>query len=180
MTRAGVCRRGVGIPEVADLGEHHYGRRADQPSREELREFHWKAAETLAHPVVWWDSAERQALAEAFGGAIEREGLTCYACAVLRNHAHLLIRKHRLNADQMVGVFKAAGRACFRDRELAPEDHPVFSADSCHVFKSDVRSVRVCVDYIDRNYAKHHLAQIPCPFITPYDNWPFHKRNKRQ
>ena len=170
---------GVGIPGIAELGERHYGRRVEQPDREELRRFHRRAAESLSHSVLWWDNAERQALVDAFGEAIEREGLPCYACAVLRNHAHVLIRKHRLHADQMVGVFKDAGRARLRDHGFAPEEHPVFSADSCHIFKSDVRSVRVCVDYINRNYTKHDLTPIPCPFAVPYDDWPFHKRTKR-
>jgi len=166
-------------PEVEELGEHHVGRRKEQPSREELRAFHRRATEALAHPVLWWNDAERQALTEAFGEAIAGEKLTCYACAVLSNHAHLLIRKHRLNADQLVGVFKDAGRRVIGERRLAPEEHPIFSADSCHVFKSDVRSVRVCIDYIQSNHAKHRLQPVPCSFVIPYNDWPFHK-NLRQ
>lgn len=161
---------------VAELGEHHYGRRKEQPSREELRGFHRRAEEELAHAVLWWDNAERQALVEAFGEAIVGEKLTCYACAVLSNHVHLLIRKHRLNADQLIGLLKDAGRSAIQGKRLSPDGHPVFSADSCHVFKSDPQSVRVCVHYIERNYAKHHLAPpMPCDFVVPYDNWPFHK-----
>lgn len=165
---------------VAELGEHHYGRKSDQPSRQELRSFYKRAEKQLAHPVLWWDDAERQALVEAFADAMREEQLTCYACAVLSNHAHLLIRKHRLDADGMVTLFKDVGRRAIHDRRLAPQDHPIFSADSCHIFKSDPRSVRTCICYIAENYAKHHLPPIPCDAVTPYNNWPYHERPPEQ
>ena len=58
---------------------------------------------------------------------------------------------------------------------MVPADPPVFSADSCHVFKSTPPLVAGCVQYINANYPKHRLAPIPCDFVVPYDNWPFHK-----
>lgn len=160
---------------LGELGEPHCGRRKDQPSRGELRAFHRRAAEGLALPVLWWDSAERQALVDAFGEVVVGEKLTCYACAVLNNHTHLLIRTHRLKGDEMVGLLKSAGRTVMRDQNLAPQLHPIFSADSCDVFKSDPKSVRTCIQYIDRNHTKHRLTALTCNFVVPYDDWPFHK-----
>jgi len=165
-------------PDLDRLAERHFGRKKVQPSIGELRAFYRKAQEHLAYATIWWDGAARRELVRAFGEAIGRERLTCYACAVLRNHAHLLVRKHRLKAEQMLELLKDAGRSHLRGTGMAPPDHPVFSADSCHVFKSTPESVHSCVQYIDDNYRKHNLPPIACAFVVPYDNWPFHKKNK--
>ena len=161
---------------IATLGERHFGRKLKQPSREALRAFHRRAKEELEHSMLWWGDAERQAIVEAFARAIRVEKLTCYACAVLQNHAHLLVRRHRLNGDELVTLFKDVARETIRTLGLASVDHPVFSADSCHVFKDNPRAVRTCVTYIQDNYCKHHLSPIVCDAITKYDDWPFHKK----
>jgi hypothetical protein len=64
------------------------------------------------------------------------------------------------------------------DAALVPADHPVFSADRCIVYKSDPQSVRVCIAYIRRNPIKHCLGRQDYPFVSPYDDWPFHKSKR--
>jgi hypothetical protein len=87
--------------ELRPLGEIHYGRKQVQPPREELREFHARAEEKLYHPVLWFDEAKRQALAGAFVEVIRRRSYTVWACAILSNHAHFCIRRHRDDALTM-------------------------------------------------------------------------------
>ena len=164
--------------ELAKIAKNHFGRRKSQPSRSELRTFYKEAQKNLAHPVLWWNDMERQALVEAFDAVINFEKLTCYACAILPNHIHLLIRKHRLKAEEMSSRLKDAGRLLLCEKSLAPVNHPVFSADSCHVYKSEPHVVQVCVAYIQRNYLKHNLAPIHCAFVSEYDNWPLHKQTR--
>jgi len=167
--------RVVHAPRIAELGEIHFGRKQIQPSREELRAFHRLAEERLGLPVLWFNGAERQALVEAFGQVIAANGLTCYACALLHDHAHFLIRRHRLRAQAVSEMLKRAGRDALRQRRMAPADHPVFGADACHLYKTDPGAVRACVEYIDGNFAKHGLPFVRYPFVVPYDNWPLHK-----
>ena len=169
--------RRVFTPEIAEVGERYFGRKGKQPTREQLRAFYREAEGRLAHRVLWFDAAERQALTDAVREVVEGEGLTCYAFAVLRNHVHLLIRRHRLRAQEMSVMFKDAARNTFASRKLAPEGHPVFSADCCHLFKTTPHSVRTCISYIHDNYRKHRLDPITVSFVTPYDNWPFRNRS---
>ncbi|MBN1553893.1 MAG: hypothetical protein JXA11_04055 [Phycisphaerae bacterium] len=129
------------------------------------------------HSVLWWNDAERQALIGAFGEVARDQHLTCYACAVLSNHAHFLFRKHKLKAEEMIGLLKKAGREILRERNLVPKEHPVFSNDRCHVYKDNVSAMRNCIRYIEQNYEKHHIPIIECDFVTPYNDWPFHKYN---
>jgi len=168
----------VHAPELAPLAEAHFGRRKVQPTRQELRTFYKEAQKHLAYPLIWFEGAERQAIAKAFGEVIKNERLTCYACAILPNHVHLLIRKHRLSAEEMMRLFKEAGRKAIRGPASARADHPVFSAASCHLYKSSVQAMWACIRYIEGNLAKHNLPKVGYDFVTPYDNWPFHKSGR--
>ncbi len=163
-------------PKLAELAQVHFGRKKKQPSREELRAFYREAREYLAYQVLWFDDAERQAITDAIGRIIEREKLTCYACAVLTNHVHLLMRKHRLSSEHMLGAFKDGIRGHLQTREHVPADHPVFSADHRVLFKSTTESVRRCITYIAGNPRKHGLPPQEHDFVAPYDNWPFHRK----
>jgi hypothetical protein len=155
--------------QVAPL---HHGRKPVQPTNDALREFHRAADPVLHFPLLWWDSGDRQSLADAFGDVVAKEKLTCYSCAVLRNHVHFLFRKHRLKADQISGAMKAAGQERMVDLRQAPAEHPVFSADCCHIYKSTPGEVRSCVAYVWDNYQKHRLEPAAAKWVTPYDGWP--------
>ncbi len=166
----------VHTPELAELADIHFGRKSQQPSRDQLREFYKQARGVLAHDVLWFNNAERQAIGQAIGDVVRRERLTCYACAVLSNHVHLLIRKHRLKGQDVHRMMRDAGRDKLHALTLAPAEHPVFSADALDVFKSSPGEVHTCVRYINGNFAKHRQTHIRHGFVVPYDNWPFHKK----
>jgi len=163
-------------PELAEMAQNHFGRRKTQPPREELRAFYRKAQKLLAYPVLWWEEPHRHALVAGFRSIVRKANLTCYACAVLRNHAHLLIRRHRHRAEEMLSLLKDAGREVLHSEDLAGIGHPVFSADRACFFKFTTDAVHACIRYIENNYVKHRLAAISCDFAVPYDNFPFHKK----
>src|SRR5438045_1122507 len=101
----------VRVEPIAELGEIHHGRKAVQPSSKEIREFHKKAHDILKHPVLTFDDDEIVLLGKAFGEVIAEKGYTCYACAIMPDHAHLLIRRHRDKAEDMIRMFQESGRA---------------------------------------------------------------------
>ena len=76
--------------------------------REELRSFYRQAKPLLDFPVFWIDDAKSQAIGKAFGEVIARQNYTVWACAILSNHAHLVIRRHRDDALRMWHVFADA------------------------------------------------------------------------
>ena len=159
-------------PELAALAETHFGRREHQPSLAELKAFYRKAAPVLAHPILWFNRPHRAALVDAMREAVRRERLTCYACAVLSNHVHVLVRRHRLEGREILVSLKDELHRAIRDANLAPPGHPVFSEDSCVVFKNDPRAIRTCVQYINDNVPKHGQARVLYDFVQPYDGWP--------
>lgn len=172
----GSLSRGTHTPGLAQLAESHFGRRATQPTAEQLRAFHEEARALLAHEVLWFDRTQCRVAAGALGEVIRRERLTCYACAILTDHVHVLMRKHRLRGEEMSAACGRGIREALRGAGRVPEDHPVFSADVCDMYKSDPASVRACIGYIRENLPKHGLSVVDYDFVTPYNNWPFHKR----
>jgi hypothetical protein len=90
-------------PKFAALGPIHFGRKPndEQPTREELREFHAEHEDLLNFPTFWIDDAMRNAIAEAICDILRAHGYTCYACAICGNHIHLIIRTHKHDAETM-------------------------------------------------------------------------------
>lgn len=161
--------------ELAAIAETHVGRRKRQPSRGELKEFHRKAEELLAHRVLWFEEAQRSLIAEAVGAAISEQRLVCYACAVLSCHVHLLIRRHKLRGQELVTILKERIRSRMHQSGVVPAEHPVFSTDMRVYYKYDPRAVRACIKYIHENFTKHGIPPVEYEFVSPYDDWPFHK-----
>ena len=80
-----------------------------------------------------------------------------------------------MKAEEMSRMLKESGRNTLREIGLTPTDHPVFSADCCHVYKSDTEAMWNCIRYIERNFGKHGMRNERCEFVAGYDNWPHHK-----
>ncbi|MCE5277941.1 MAG: hypothetical protein ABFD92_00820 [Planctomycetaceae bacterium] len=163
--------------KLAPLGEIHFGRKAIQPTREQLRAFHKAAKEQLEHPILWFEQPHRAAIAQAIAQVVQEDRLTCYACAILPNHVHLLIRRHRQTPQVTLHRLRTLSRELLRTRELCPHEHPIWSADAFTLYKDSIQQMRTCIAYIDGNPPKHRLPPQRWDFAVPYDNWPFHKLN---
>jgi hypothetical protein len=175
----GSMSRQIRTGNLRALGGGHYGRRQDQPRREDLRAFRRNASTRLAHTLLWFDAPQRQAIGEAFGAVIAAERLTCYACVVLRNHAHLVTRRHRLQAEEMISLLRERSRQLLSRRGPLPAYHPLWSSDPYVAFKDTPQAVSAAIRYIQSHFAKHNIEPQNWDFAVPYDNWPFHKKPRR-
>jgi REP element-mobilizing transposase RayT len=167
----------VYTPELAELGAVHYGRKQIQPQRREVRAFYAEAEELLSFSVIRFDEHQRSAIGESFAEVARKFNYTCYACAIMPDHVHLVIRKHRDAADQMIGNFQGMSRRWFLKRELAPEEHPVWTKGGWKVFLNTPDEVRMRIRYVERNPEKEGLSEQAWPFVVSYNNWPMHKRS---
>src|SRR6476646_7520149 len=70
--------------ELEQLGDIHFGRKEDQPTRDELRAFFRAAEPLLEHNVIWFDENTREKIACAFAEVIKQFGYTLWAFAILR------------------------------------------------------------------------------------------------
>jgi hypothetical protein len=160
------------------LGPIHHGRKPEhlQPSRVELRTYHKQVEPLLNFPVLWLNDATRQVVAEAFRKVVREQKYTCYACAILKNHAHLVIRRHRDTYQAMFTKLTAASAEALRSCSLLQleENHPVFSQRPYSAYCYTSQDIRGRIEYVEANPEKEGLRAQRFDFVTPYDNWPQH------
>jgi REP element-mobilizing transposase RayT len=152
--------------ELKDMGDIHHGRKRDQPSRDELKNFHREAEPLLDHEVLWFDKAMRNAIGKSFGAVIKARGYTCWACAVLRDHAHLLIRNHRDKSDVMWSAFAEESQRVLRPFSTIPQGHPIWSSRPYKVLLFSRAETVARVPYIEGNPRKHRLPDQHWEFVT--------------
>src|SRR5439155_11678803 len=90
---------------IADLGQLHYRRKKIQPASRDLKAFYTIAAQKLEHTLREFSSQAITCIAEAFESAIAQFKYTCYACAIMPDHVHMVIRKHKHLAEEMIANF---------------------------------------------------------------------------
>jgi REP element-mobilizing transposase RayT len=159
---------------VAELGELHFGRKQVQPAGKDIRAFYVQAAEVLKHALLAFSPDEFPSVAEAIGRAIIECNYTCYACAIMPDHVHLVIRKHRDLADSMIEKIQSLSRKRLIDMGLRNAEHPVWTRGGWKVFLDHPDEVRRTIGYVEDNPRKLRLPVQHWPFVTTYDNWPLH------
>ncbi|HUU60558.1 MAG TPA: hypothetical protein VMZ50_13540, partial [Phycisphaerae bacterium] len=160
---------------IAELGALHYGRKRVQPASRDIHAFYEKAKEKLQHPLLGFGPRETQAIGECFAEVIRAAPYTCYACAIMPDHVHVLFRKHRDRAEMMIANLQEATRLRLREGRLRDPDHPVWGGPGWWVFLDHPDEVRRTIRYIQGNPAKQGLAAQDWPFVKEYDNWPLHR-----
>jgi REP element-mobilizing transposase RayT len=125
--------------------------------------------------MLTFDEEDRAIIGAAFGEVIEREQYTCYACAVMPDHVHVLIRKHKHTAEEMGANLIEGSRTKLIATGRRESDHPTWVGGTpCNLFVDHPDELRRTIGYIERNPIKIGLPAQKWPFVKPYDNWPLH------
>jgi len=159
---------------IGELGELHHGRKRVQPASGEIREFYREAAKRLKHQLLLFDDADRREIGAAFEDVITDERYTCWACAIMPDHIHLLIRKHKHTAEQMIEHLQHTSRLRLRARNQRNPIHPTWGGPGWKVFLDHPDEVRRTIGYIEGNPMKIGLPAQRWGFICDYDGWPLH------
>lgn len=161
----------IRVEKIAELGELHHGRKAVQPAGHEIRAFYAQAQTVLKHPLLTLAPADFTLVAESFARVIEARRYTCYACAIMPDHVHALIRKHRDHAEDMMVNLQEAGRQKLVDAGRRAADHPVWGGPGWKRFLYTQKDITGIVDYIRKNPIKAGLPAQQWPFVKKYDGW---------
>lgn len=161
---------------ISELGALHYGRKRLHPSSREIREFYDVARTQLKHPLLTLEPSEFDVVAEAFGSVIKGRGYTCYACAIMPDHVHVLIRRHRYLAEDMIEHLQTASRDALIGAKCRPTNHPTWGGPGWKVFLDTPDDIRRTIRYVEENPPKGRLPRQHYRFVNVYDNWPHHRR----
>ena len=170
----GSMSQSIASDVIAQLGELHHGRKRFQPAGHEIRTFYNEAAEKLKYPLLTLNPDARQEIPIAFAETIAAQKYTCYACAIMPDHVHLLIRKHKHEAEQMIAQLQDSSRLRLRNLDFRAMDHPVWGGPGWKVFLDHPDEVRRTIGYIEANPRHMRLRYQAWPFVSAYDNWPLH------
>lgn len=136
-----------------------------------VTEFYAEARVRLRHELLTLSDDEVHAAARAFADVIREQRYTCYACAIMPGHVHILIRKHRHEAPEMIDRLQDASRFQVRDCKRRDPDHPVWTEGGWKRLLETPEDFRRTIRYIELNPVKiGHPPQI-WDFVTPYDGW---------
>ncbi len=169
----------VYTPALAGLGETHLGRRPTQLARQVIREFYDSAESRLEFPVIRFDQDAREQIAAVLAEVVRSERYTCYACALLTDHVHLVIRKHRHCAEEMIDRLQQESATRLRFSSTVPPAHPVWTKGGWKVFLDSPQAVWSRVRYVEKNPVKAGMPEQSWSFVTKYDNWPYHERKAK-
>jgi len=161
-------------PVLEELGSLHFGRKKIQPVSSDLRSFIREAAKRLEHPVVELDRRQVEVLANCFAEVIGEHRYTCYACTIMPDHVHLLIRKHKHLAEEMIANFQIPSRLRLRELGNRSFTHPVWGGPGWKVFLDHPDEIRRTITYIENNPVKLRQPVQRWRFVKPYDGWPLH------
>jgi REP element-mobilizing transposase RayT len=165
--------RGSGSCEIRkellrELGEIHLGRKREQPTSAELKAFHRKAEPLLEQEVLWFDEGMRGAIAESFAATARAFGYVVWACALLRNHAHLVVQRHGHRHDVMWRTFAEGARQSLRVFAGVSEGHRVWGQRPYSRFLFTPGDVISRVEYVEGNPEKEGLARQEYRWVVPY------------
>ncbi len=159
---------------IGALGELHHGRKKVQPTSREIREFYREADKRLRHELMTMNETQRDEVAAALGDVVAEQRYTVYACAVMSDHVHMVIRKHKHPAEDMIAHFQEASRSRLRAERHRPMDHPVWGGCGYKVFLDHPEDVHRTIKYVEDNPIKGRLPKQQWAFVKHYDNWPLH------
>ncbi len=156
---------------IAQLGELHHGRKRIQPTGSTIRAFYDNARKTLKHELREFNGEERTTIACGFAHAIHKRNFTCYACAIMPDHVHILIRKRRDRAEEMIAHLQECSRERLIAQENYPPEHPVWGGPGWKVFLDTANDMERTIRYIAKNPIPYRLPVQQHSFVTIYDGW---------
>jgi len=111
-------------PAIAELGELHPGRKRIQPAGRAIREFYDAARPALKHDFRTLSESEIGVVGASFDEVIRDRSYSCYACAIMPDHVHLLVRRHRDLPDAMIEAMQESSRVAVLAHGDRPASHP--------------------------------------------------------
>jgi REP element-mobilizing transposase RayT len=149
---------------LRELGELHFGRKRVQPAGRDIRAFYEAAKDILRHELLTFSDIEIGMMTHAFSEVIRAERYTCYACALMPDHVHIVIRKHRDRAEQMIEKLQRASREYVLLLNQRNPFHPVWGEPGWKVFLGHSGRHRpdrqVCRGQSDRGPAARAVVRV--------------------
>ena len=141
------------------------------------RELRLRAKRSLKYEPVRFTGVQARAIGRGFGRAVEEGSYRIHACAVLRDHVHLVIGNHDRSYEQIVGHLKGRATQQLRAENVhafLTHERPDGSLPSpwaeglWKVYCHDLDHVRNAIEYARNNPLREGLRPQRWRFVVPY------------
>jgi len=122
-----------------------------------------------------FELSDVQIIARAFAAVIQQMTYTCYTCAIMPDHIHLVIRKHKHTAEEMIRHFQRESHLLLREEGAIDLEHPVWGGTGWKVFLDEPSDIWRTIDYVRDNPVRIGQGIRDWSFVKPYDSWPLHE-----
>ena len=134
------------------------------------------AKNALRYPAVVFDGLQARACVRGFAQAAERSGYVIYACSILPDHVHVVVRRHRQWIERVIGHLKGAAtqqlmqenRNPFQPRSVGTDLPSPWARRCWKVFLNTDESIRRAIRYVEENPIKEYKHQQQWSFVTPF------------
>jgi len=135
------------------------------------------AKKALQFPPVLFSGTQALACIQGFAQAVRKSHYTLYACAILPDHVHMVVARHRQKIEAIVGHLKSAATAAlYRDRlhpfmdQYRPTGEPVscWAERSWSVYLNSPSDIVRAIAYVEGNPLKEGHKPQHWSFVTPY------------
>ena len=161
----------VRVASIKDLAALHYGRKPAQPSSKELRTFLGRAHDELKHSVHTLSQDDIAVVGKAFATLVAERRYLCYACAIMPDHVHILVRRNPDRAEEMIKQFQDASRQALIHTGDWGATHPVWTQGGWKGFMNSQKDFQRTIEYIRANPKEIKLPEQLWDFVVPYDGW---------
>jgi len=136
------------------------------PHDHRLRE---AAKAALRFPPVQFSGKQALAVAHGFDRARQEARYRVHACAILPEHAHLVIGRHSRPIGRIVGHLKGRATQQLAGERLWPEDgRPVWGERSWKVFLDSAADVQRAIEYVEANPLREGKPRQHWSFVVPF------------
>ena len=102
---------------------------------------------------------------------IQDQSYTCYACAIMPDHVHIIIRKHKHPGEAMIDNLQIRSKELHLVEQRRDVGHPVWGGPGWKVFLYSVDDIRRVIRYVEENPIKIGLPLQRWDFVKQYDGW---------
>lgn len=133
--------------------------------------------ESLKFPPVTLTGLQAQTVGNGFALVCRKIDLKIHACAIMPDHVHVVVARHRLEGDELIACLKRAGTRALNDAGLHPLSaysrasgkHPCpWGGGGWKVFLNTVDEMRGRIQYVEENPEKAGFRSQRWSCVVPY------------
>jgi REP element-mobilizing transposase RayT len=160
----GSYSRRIYSENLAQLGAIRYGRQSPQPGGDALRRFRTAVMPRLSRPPFYINMEARPVIADAFGEVLQRLCERCVACAIMKEHVHIVVLRARHQIEYLVNQLKGAATKALGFRQTP------WTRGHWSVYLDDEETLAAAVRYVEANPAAAGMAPQHWGFVVPLEN----------